>query len=124
VYRARQNEFALSFEDSMAEWLGDLFTGRTTQRWAFEHNERLGALILTRGQNVLSRHYLAIQVHPRFRGQVEDDLIAFALRVLARFPARAIRAAATDSHPELIAALERQGFQFATGLTLMAMSLA
>ena len=76
-----------------------------------------------RGQSIASRHFIAIQVHPRFRGQVEDDLIAFALRMLARFPAREIRAAATDSHPELIAALEQHGFQFATGLTLMAMSL-
>ena len=124
VYRARQNEFALSFEDSIAEWLGDLFTGRATQRWALERNERLAALILTRGQSIASRHSIAIQVHPRFRGQVENDLIAFALHTLARFPARAIRAVATDAHPELIAALEQQGFQFVNGLTLMAMSLA
>ncbi len=119
-YRALPNEFALPFDELVAEWLGDLFIGQSSQRWTLERNEKLAALVLVRGQRLASPHRLTIQVHPRFRGQVENELVAFALAQLANFPARQVRAVAADSHVELIAALEQQGFTFAKGLTLMA----
>ncbi|MBI5304241.1 MAG: GNAT family N-acetyltransferase [Chloroflexi bacterium] len=118
-FRTFQNEFALPFDELMVEWLGDLFIGQSTQRWALERNANIAAVMRVRAQSLWSPHRLAIQVHPRFRGQVEGELVALALSHLATFPTREIRATATDSHPELIAALEQNGFVFANGLRLM-----
>lgn len=119
-YRVLPNDFALPFDEQVIEWFGDLFSGQSSQRWALDRNERLAAMMMLRGQRIASPHRLVIQVHPRFRGQLENELVAFALAQLAKFPARPVRAIAADSHPELIAALEQNGFQFANGLTLMA----
>jgi GNAT superfamily N-acetyltransferase len=115
--------FTLPLEDRFFEWLIDLCTGQRTRRWAVERNDRLAALILTRGQKYGAPHRVQFETHPRFRGQIENELIAFALRELSRFPVREIRVAATDTYPEMITALEQHGFKFLNGLMLMALTL-
>ncbi|MBI5651902.1 MAG: GNAT family N-acetyltransferase [Chloroflexi bacterium] len=117
------SEFTLPLEDRFFEWLIDLATGQRTRRWAVERNDRLAALILTRGQKYGAPHRIHFETHPRFRGQIETELIAFALRELSRFPARELRVSATDTYPEMIAALEQHGFKFLNGLMLMAMTM-
>ncbi len=123
AYRSRQTDFELAWDERFTEALADFFTGQTTHRWALEREGKLAGLVLTRGQHFAASHRLAIQTHPEFRGSVEEELVAVALQDLARLPSREIRADAADSHPELIAALERRGFRFLNGLTLMELVL-
>jgi len=122
-YHAVRNDFSITWDDRMVEAVGDLFVGQATRRWALEMDGRLAALLLMRGQRLLTPHFLSVQVHPDFRGRLEDDLIAFALRELARFPSREIRAFATSTHAEWITVLEQNGFKMQNALTLMALAL-
>lgn len=118
--RQEIDPYWLYWEDRMTEMVTDFFIGQMTGRWVIEQNRKLGALVTVRRQRIFSPHRIEIQVHPDLRGRVEDQLVAFALEQLARFPARVIRAGTTSTHPELIAALEARGFKFQNGLTLMA----
>ena len=122
-YRPARNEFDIPWDDRLAETVGDFLMGQTTHRWALDLDGRLAALLLVRAQRLASPHYVSAATHPDFRGRVEDDLAAFALRELARYPAREIRAFATSTHPEWLAALEQNGFQMQNALTLMALAL-
>ncbi len=122
-YHKRQAEFEIGWDERIVEAIADFFTGQTTHRWALERAGKLAGLVFVRGQRLASPHHIVIQVHPDFRGSAEEELVARALQELERFPAREIRADATNTHPELITALERQGFRFLNGLTLMELVL-
>lgn len=122
-YHPIPNEFSITWEDRMAETVADFMVGQVTRRWVFEKDRRLAALLLVRGQYLFSPHRLQVQIHPDFRGQLEGDVMAFALRELGRLPARPIRVAVTSTHPEWIAVMEQNGFKFDNGLTLMAFAL-
>jgi ribosomal protein S18 acetylase RimI-like enzyme len=119
--RQEINPYWLYWEDRFAEIISDFFILRTTRRWVFTQNDKLGAIVTVHGQRIFSPHRIEVQVHPDFRGRVEDRLVTFAMNELARFPSRAVRATLTSTHPELIAALEAHGFKFQKGLTLMAL---
>ncbi len=119
----RWTELSPTWEDRLGETITDAFIGQTTRRWALELDGRLASLLLVRGQRIFTPHRVTTVVHPEARGRVEADLVALALRELSRLPRREIRAAATSTHPELIAALEAQGFAFRNGLTLMALAI-
>ena len=119
--RPPASKFVLGWDERIIESLTDLLTLRTTQRWAFEQDKKLGALVFVRANRIATAHQIIFQVHPDFRGHVEDDLIAFALLQLSALPARPVRVAATNAYAELVTALEQQGFRFVNGLTLMEM---
>ncbi len=118
-----RNEFSLAWDERMVEAVGDFLIGQATRRWVLEMEGRLAALLLVRAQRFATPHRISVEVQPDFRGRVEGDLVAFALRELARFPAREIRALATSAHREWIDALEQNGFQMQNALTLMALAL-
>lgn len=122
-YRPSRNVFELSWDAELAETIGDFFIGQSTRRRVLERDAKLAAVMCVRGQRLFSAHRIAIQVHPDFRGRVENELVAVALDELGRFPKREIRADAESTHPELIAALEQQGFKFLNGLTLMELNI-
>lgn len=122
-YHSTRNDFTITWDDRMVEAVGDFFTGQTTRRWALEMDGRLAALLLMRGQQLATPHRVSVAVPPDFRGRVEEDLLAFALRALARFPSRETRVYATSTHAEWIAALEQNGFKAQNVLTLMALVL-
>lgn len=123
AYRPAHNDFELSLEDQIFEVVADVCLGQSTRRWKLARAERLVAVLLVRGQRLFSPHHIALVAHPDVRGQIEDELAACALAHLTHFPARAIHAAVTGSHPEWSAALERHGFAFLNGLTLMELKL-
>ena len=118
-----RHEFTLTWDERIAEAVGDFFVGQVTQRWALEMDARLAALLRVRAQRLAMPHRVSVEVHPDFRGRVEGDLIAFALRELARFPSREMRAFGTSTHREWIDALEQNGFEVQNALTLMTLAL-
>jgi ribosomal protein S18 acetylase RimI-like enzyme len=122
-YRPRQSEFELNWDERIFRMIADLFTLQSTRRWTLQRDGRLAAVMMVRGQRIFSPHRIAIQVHPDFRGGLEDRLVEVALQHLALFPRREIRVEVADTHPELVAALERHGFKFLNGLTLMELEL-
>jgi ribosomal protein S18 acetylase RimI-like enzyme len=122
-YQPVRNEFTIVWEERLVEWIGDTIVGQATRRWALEREDRLAAVMLLRAQRIVTPHRLTVQVHPDFRGQVEDEVLALVLQELHGFPARQIRVAASNSDPAWIDALERTGFRLDSGLTLMALTL-
>lgn len=121
-FRPRPSPFEISFDQRMAEFLGDMCLARATQRWVLERERRVAAVLFLREQYLAGAHRIAVETHPDFRGRVEDELIAAAWQMLASLPARAIRADAFSTYPEWIAALERHGFRFGRGMMLMELS--
>jgi ribosomal protein S18 acetylase RimI-like enzyme len=124
VKKLRKQEihpYWLYWEDRLTEIITDFFIGQRTRRWKLERDGKLIALVTIQGQNIFSPHRLQFEVYPQVRGQIEDSLVTFALRELSAFPARRIHSSGTNTHPELIAALERYGFKMQNGLTLMAL---
>ncbi|MEW5717536.1 MAG: GNAT family N-acetyltransferase [Chloroflexota bacterium] len=122
-FRPRVSAFEIGWDERIVEFIGDLFIGQQTRRWVLERDGRLAALLLLREQNLAAPHRVVIETHPDFRGRVENDLIDAAWQQLVTFPVREIRGDATTTHPELIAALERHGFRFLNGMTLMELGL-
>lgn len=122
-FRPEENSFEMAWDELLFEAIGDFLSGQKTSRLALERDGKLAGLALVRGQHIAAPHKIVIQVHPAFRGRVEDELVITALQRLSEFPPREIRADATNSHPELIRALEHQGFRFLNGLTLMELVL-
>ncbi len=122
-FRPHVSAFEIGWDERIVEFIGDLVIGQRTRRWVLERDGRLAALLLLREQNLATAHRIVIETHPDFRSRVEDELIVAAWRALAQFPAREIRADATTTHPELVAALERHGFRFLNGMTLMELVL-
>ncbi len=120
----RWTEFGPTWEDRVTESVSDWLVGQVTRRWVSGKDDRIEAVLMVRGQRLLTPHRITIQAHPAARGSVEDGLVTFALHELARLPQREIRAGGTSTHPELIRALEQHGFQFQNGLTLMALSIS
>ncbi|MBI5032804.1 MAG: GNAT family N-acetyltransferase [Chloroflexi bacterium] len=122
-YRPESNIFTPAFDERIAERIGDFFVGQTTRRWILERDGRPAAVVYLRGQNILTPHRFVIQVHPDFRGRVESSLVNAALEEIAKLPLHPIRADAATSHPELVDALEQEGFYFHNGLTLMELDI-
>ena len=122
-YHPMRNQFTLSKDERMVEAVGDFLMGQTTERWVLEMEGQLAALLLIRAQRLVTPHRLSVEVKPGFRGRLENDLVAFALRELAHFPSREIRVSVESAHPEWIAALEQNGFKTHDALTLMALTL-
>lgn len=116
---SEQDVFTPAFDELFFEKIADALIGQATRRWVLVRDKRIAAMILWRAQRFNPPHRFVILVHSDFRGRVEDDLVAVALKQLEKFPPRAVRAEAVTSHSELVNALEQQGFVFWNGLTLM-----
>ena len=115
-------DFALRFEDRLAEMAMDLFMLQSTERWGYFVNDTLTAVVTLHAQKVGTPHKLEIRVLPQARGQVEGRLVAAALARLAQFPPRDIQARALTGHQEMVNALADAGFIPTRGLTLMCKS--
>lgn len=123
VKKLRKQElhpYWLYWEDHLTEIVTDFFIGQRTRRWGMARDGKLAAIVTIQGQLIFSPHRFQIEVHPSFRGHIEDQLVAFALNELAAFSTRPVRVSASNTHSELIAALEQNGFKMQNGLTLMA----
>lgn len=122
-FRPQPNPFDISFDERVMEFLSDGCLARATQRWVLERDQRIAAVLFLRAHYLTGAHRLAVETHPDFRGRVEEELLAAAFQRLAPFGARAIRADAFSTYPEWIATLERQGFRFERGMTLMELEI-
>ncbi len=119
----RWTEFGPTWEDRVTESISDFFIGQFTRRWVAERDGSMAAVLMVRGQRLITPHRITVHVHPAARGQFENSLVTYALHELSRIPKRDVRAGSTSTHPELTRALEQHGFQFLNGLTLMALAL-
>ena len=122
-FRIERTPFELPWEEQIGEALVDFLMRQSSQRWGLERDARLAALVFVQRRQWGSPHKIAIQVHPDFRGYVEEALVVFALQKLSGLTPHAVRAEASSTQPELVNTLERFGFQFLNGLTLMELDL-
>ncbi len=114
-----QTEYALRFEDRLAENAMDLFLFQSTERWGYIMDGKLYATVTVHAQKLGTPHRFDIRVLPQVRGQVERGLVAAALARLAQFPPRDIQVRALTGHEALVNALADAGFVPTRGLTLM-----
>jgi hypothetical protein len=119
----RASDFALNLEDRAGEWLLDLLTAQSTERWGYYGGGVLRATVFLKAQRLVSPHLLDIRVARDARGHLEAGLVEFALARLAAFPKREIIARVLTSHEELVNALRIAGFDSTRGLMLMAKEL-
>jgi GNAT superfamily N-acetyltransferase len=119
----RVGDFAMHFEDRLAERMADLLVGQSSERWGYFEGGALRATALLRAQRIGTPHTLDLRVAPAARGHLEEGMVAFALTRLAQFPRREISVRVLTSHRELEEALSREGFVPTRGLMLMAKEL-
>lgn len=123
IYHNLRDEFALSWDDRLAELISDFFVGQSSKRWVLEQENRIVALLMVRGQRLGTPHRFYAHVQPEARGTVENHLVAFAMSELGQFSKRETHAWTTNTHPEWTSAIEQVGFQMKDVLTLMAIEL-
>jgi hypothetical protein len=115
----RPADFGLYWDDRLADWLTDVFTGQATQHYAYVTDNKLAATVTIRAQYFGTPHVIEIRVHPTRRGLIEESLVGFALNVVEQFSPREVRAHTLMSQFDVVNALKRAGFVEQRGLTLM-----
>jgi ribosomal protein S18 acetylase RimI-like enzyme len=113
------SDFAVGFEDRIAEHALDFFAMQSTERWGLFQDSSMVAVVTLHAQKLGTTHKLDIRVLPAARGPVERGLVAAALQRLEHFPHRDVQARALAGHTALVNALVDAGFVPTRGLTLM-----
>lgn len=113
------SDYAVRLEDRLSEHALDFFIMQSTERWGLFQDGVMTAALTLHAQKLGTPHKLDFRVLPQARGQVEDGLVAAALRRLDNFPQRDIQARALTGHAAMVNALAGAGFIPTRGLTLM-----
>jgi ribosomal protein S18 acetylase RimI-like enzyme len=107
----RSNKFYEGVESRAGEYLWNLLGRNTRRRWVVPGTKGLVAYLGVDGRRWQGEHSIAITVHPCCRGELEDRLLSVALGFLADFPRWPIKVEHLGEHPQLMEALQRQGFR-------------
>ena len=92
-------------------WVDDLLYRCQRSDWILEQDGEIGAVLQVTGQYTRAAHRLQVDVHPRRRGTIEDDLLATGLRQLSGFPERDVGSTVSAAHPQALEAFQRAGFR-------------
>ena len=107
----RSHQFMQTSESRLGEKLWE-WTGRNrVRRWVVEGDHGLAAWLLIDAKRWEGMHKLEFTVHPSCRGQLEQQLVDYALGYLADYPAWPVRVEHQGEHRELMLALEQAGFR-------------
>jgi ribosomal protein S18 acetylase RimI-like enzyme len=107
----RSHQFMQTSESRLGEKLWEWMGRNRVRRWVVEGDQGLAAWLLIDARRWEGIHRLEFTVHPSCRGQVEQQLVAYALGALADYPAWPVRVEHQGEHRELISALEQAGFR-------------
>jgi ribosomal protein S18 acetylase RimI-like enzyme len=106
----RSQQYWQSAESRLGERLWELIGRNRIRRWVLPGEHSLAGWVSIDAQRWQGTHRVEITIHPACRGQLEDQLAAYALSYLADYPRWPIRIEQYGDHPELIDAVRRAGF--------------
>lgn len=108
----RQADFRRTPEQNMGEWFSRILGRRDVLRRAKADNLRRfdGAAVLT-AQRWRGNHELQLWVRPRCQGELEADIIQWALAELQEYPRLPIQVEVSTHHTAAIQVLEGYGFR-------------
>lgn len=98
-------------ENRLAERIWEWVGRNRVRRWAVAGQAGFSAWLRINARRWQGTHRLSFLVHPDQRGQLEDQLVAFALRFLVDYPRWPVQVEHHGFHVEMVAALERVGFK-------------
>lgn len=104
-------DFWQSAESYLGERLWEMFGRNRIRRWVVPGNQQLAAWLALDAWRWRGVHQLHFTVHPSCRGQMEDQLVSFALAFLADYPHWPAEVRHQGEHREMIETLLRHGFQ-------------
>lgn len=107
----RSHDFMQLAESRMGEKIWELLGRNCVRRWAIQGEHGLAAWFLIDARRWQGMHRLTFAVHPKYRGQLEQALVGFALSFLAEYPRWPVRVEHQGEHSELVQALEAVGFR-------------
>jgi ribosomal-protein-alanine N-acetyltransferase len=106
----RAPDFMVGLDQRLSRWLSNLFTGREERRLAVEDGDRFLATLTVQASRWRGHHSLELMIHPDYRGQLEEMLVAKALGILQDYPERDVVITHPANHREAIEALKLHGF--------------
>ncbi len=109
--------------DGWSDRVFDVARGYRMQRMVVPDGERLAAMATLRARLRGGVHQMELSVHPAWRGRIERPLIAQLLGVFARHARRPIIADIGSQETEVVAVLERLGFQTVATLDRLGLPL-
>ncbi|MBP7963543.1 MAG: GNAT family N-acetyltransferase [Caldilineaceae bacterium] len=116
----RQSDFRPTPEQGLGEWFARVIGQRTILRRAVADNlRRFEAAMIVTGQQWQGMHEIQLWVRPRCQGQMEADMLQWALAELQTFPRFPIRVELSTQHTAAAEVLESYGFHNAHSLLTM-----
>lgn len=107
----RSHQFMQTSESRLGEKLWEWAGRDRVQRWVVEGDYGFAAWHMIDARRWEGIHRLEFTVHPSCRGELEQQLLDFAMQTLAGYPAWPVRVDHQGEHTEMMAALERAGFR-------------
>ncbi len=106
----RSHQFMQTGESRLGEKLWEWAGRNRVRRWVVEGDHGLAAWLMIDARRWEGIHRLEFTVHPSCRGEIEQQLVDFAMGYLSDYPAWPVRVEHPGEHVELMAALDQVGF--------------
>lgn len=109
----RSQQFWQSFESRLGERIWELMGRNRIRRWVVPGQNGLMAWLYLDARRWDGTHRIEVTVHPSCQGELEEQLVAYALSFLADYPRWPVRTEHYGNRPKLVAALQKHGFSVA-----------
>ena len=123
LHPLRVDQFMAGLDQRLSKWLSNLLAGREEHRLAVEEGDQFIATLTVQASRWRGHHCLEFMIHPDYRGQLEEFLIARALNILKDYPKRGVVVTHPAEHREAIEALKSYGFTEKRTLAQMRLAL-
>jgi ribosomal protein S18 acetylase RimI-like enzyme len=125
LHAIRRRQYAPSWDERLARWVGSLFSAQTETRWGVSIGGALdvGVSLRAARQWNTKPHRLQLWIHPDRRGQVEEDLSQDVVTLLLQQPWRSTNLSLPDCEGRAVETLLERGFRKIRTLILMKMEL-
>jgi ribosomal protein S18 acetylase RimI-like enzyme len=107
----RSHDFMQLAENRLGEKVWEALGRNRVRRWAVQGEHGLAAWLSIDARRWDGIHRLAFAIHPRYRGQLEQLLVQYALSFLSEYPRWPVRVEHQGEHGELVEALQAAGFR-------------
>lgn len=106
-----RDDYCMGIGMRLSRWLDDALYRCQRSDWILEHDHDIVAMMQVVGQYSRAEHRLQLDVHPNYRGTVEESLLVTGLHILRSFPDREVVSTVSMSHSEAWQAFRQAGFR-------------
>ena len=107
----RSHNFIQPVESRAGERVAELFGRNRVRRWVVEANNGLAAYLEVDARHWQGVHRIVVTVHPACRGDLESQLLSYALGFLKDYRRWPVRVEHPGEHLEMVEALDAAGFR-------------